>query len=141
MTFWELISKFVKIWKQFGLHFGIKNPLRSKNIALPRGIKNWSDFYTHFYWFLASFWGPCLSHVRHQEPPKTAQEPPKMPSEGVWEASWSQEPPKRRPDPLRDSILDLQTSILVPPDLNFGRFLHVILLIFKSFGDHFLYAK
>ena len=91
-----------------------------------KGIKNESDFYTNFYWILASFWGPCLSHVRHQETPKTAQEPPKMPSEGVWEASWSQEPPKRRPDPLQDSILDLQTSILVPPDLNFGRFLQVI---------------
>ena len=126
MTFWELISKFDKSWKPFGLHFGIQNPPGSKNIALPRGIKNWSDFYIILYWILASFWGPCLSHVRHQEAPKTAQEPPKMPSEGVWEASWSQEPPKRRRDPLKDSILDLQTSNLVPPDLNFGRFLHVI---------------
>ena len=74
MTFWELISKFDKNWKPFGLHFGIKNPLRSKNIALPRGIKNWSDFYTHFYWIWASFWGPCWSHVRHQEAPKTTQD-------------------------------------------------------------------
>ena len=49
MTFWELISKFDKIWKPFGLHFGIKNPPTSKNIALPRGIKDGSDFYTDFY--------------------------------------------------------------------------------------------
>jgi len=70
-----------------------------------------------------------LSHDRHHEAPKTGQEPPKMPSEGIWEASWSQKPPKRRPDPLQDSILDLQTSIWVPPDLNFGMILHVILLI------------
>ena len=97
MTFWEFISKCDTIWELFRLHFGINNPPTSKNIALPRGIKKLSDFYTDFYWILASFLGPCLSHVRHQEAPKTAQEPPKMPSEGVWEASWSQEPPKRRP--------------------------------------------
>ena len=63
----------------------------------PKGIKNGVEFYIDFYWILAPFGGPCWSHVRHQEAPKTAQEPPKMASEGVWEASWSQEPPKRRP--------------------------------------------
>ena len=74
MTFWELISKIDKSWKPIGSYSGIPNPPGSKNIALPRGIKNWSDFYTDFYWILASFWGPCWSHVRHQEAPKTTQD-------------------------------------------------------------------
>ena len=44
MIFWELISKFNTIWKPFWHHNGIRNPLKSLNIALPRGIKNCSDF-------------------------------------------------------------------------------------------------
>ena len=104
--FWQSTSDFDSIWKPFGLHLGVENPPTSQNIAFTRGIKNLSDFDIDAYWILALFWRPCWSHVRHQDAPKTAQEPPKMPSEGVWEASWSQEPPKRRPDPLQDSILD-----------------------------------
>ena len=49
-------------------------------------------------------------------PPKCFQDAPRRP--------W---PPPRR----------LQTSILVPPGLNFRMFLHVKLLIFGSFANHF----
>ena len=109
MTFWELISKFVKIWKQFGLHVGIKNPLRSKNIALPRGIKNWSDFYIDLYWILASFWSLVGAMFATKRPPRRPKSRPRCLQKASGRrlgARSRPRAPKRRPDPLQDSILD-----------------------------------
>ena len=54
MTFWEFISKLDTIWKPFGHHFGVKNLLKSLNIAIPRGNKKLPDFDIVFYWILGA---------------------------------------------------------------------------------------
>ena len=49
MTFWEFISKFDIFWKSFGLHFGTRILLISRNIVLPGGTKKGSDLELDFY--------------------------------------------------------------------------------------------
>ena len=112
MTFWELISKFDKIWKQFGLHFGIPNPPKSKNIVLPRGSTICSIFIQIFIGFWLNFGAllePCSPPRDPQDGPRAAQDAFRRRLGGVLEPGAAQE--AARPPPGLDSG---------PPDLDFG---------------------
>ena len=69
--------------------------------------------------FLARFWfdsGALLAaNFAPTWRPKTAPERPKGRPGGILEASWTQKPPRTRPDPL-------QSPIWYPPGLDFGPF-------------------
>ena len=70
MTFWELISKFDTIWKSCWHNFGIKNPLKLLNIAIPNGIKQISDFGIVFIEFLGPNWESKAAQSHKKKRPK-----------------------------------------------------------------------
>ena len=71
MTFWEFIPKFDTIWKPFWHNIGIRNPLKSLNIAIPRGIKKLPVFGMVFIDFWGSNWEPQTWKTHLKKRPKT----------------------------------------------------------------------
>ena len=126
MTFCGFISKFDTIWKLFCLHVGIENPPTSQNIALPNNTKKMSDFNIGVYWILSPLWGSCWSHVRDQEAPTCAQEPPKSRPRGIQEA------PGRRLG-ARSRPRGAQEAPRPPPGFDFGWFWMLLWTMLATF--------
>ena len=70
------------IWEPFGLHFGIKNPPTSKNIALPRVSKNCPIFIQIFIEFWLQLGGLVGTMFATKRPPRRPKSSPRRPQDG-----------------------------------------------------------
>ena len=112
------------------LHFSTKNPPKSHKKSIPKGIENLIDFRPHFSLILAPSWDPSWAHVGHFFATRRPQDPPKKHQKLAPTFKTAQNASWTRPGASRPRFWRPWTSILYPPDLDFGaprpRFLNVL---------------